>query len=435
MSSPFSRKIWDEIVKAISPNIPPQDLELWIRPLSPIRSEGDNLFLRIPNELHAGIVKERYEELLQSTALSLGQKLQFVVDGKSSEKTLPPPTAFHHPDLNPDYVFSNFIVGSTNQFAYSASLEVIKSAGKKYNPLFLYGGVGTGKTHLLHAIGNELLRQHPRYRVIYLTSDQFTQAVVHAVRFDKLSEIYDRYARHCDLLLFEDIQLLKGRKRTQMEFIRIFNTLFERNKQIVLTSDNPPGELGELDGRLRDRFESGLVVDIQPPDFDLRLKILTHKIRKEGLEISEEVSDYLARAVTTSVRELEGSLNRLLARARFEGRKVTLEFARSVLKEYQRSVLPQISVGKIIKVVAEYYHLKPEDLRSSSRRHDVAYARQIAIYLARKLTSLSLSALGQEFGNRDHTTILHGLKKVEKKMKENRDFELLLISLERSLRR
>jgi len=436
VTSHTPQKVWSQILSTLSRRIPSHDLELWILPITPIRTEENKLYLRIPNELHLDIVKERYEKLLRSTAYAFGQELHFVVDGvNAGELHLPSPVSPHHPDLNPDYLFSNFIVGSTNLFAHSAALEVSKAPGKRYNPLFIYGGVGLGKTHLLHAIGNEILRQNPRYRVVYLTADQLTHAVVNAVRFDKLSELYDRYARHSDLLLFEDIQLLKGRKRTQMEFIRIFNTLYERNRQIVLTSDKPPGELGELDKRLRDRFESGLVVDIQPPDLELRRRILSFKVAKEGVDVPEEVVAYLAHVVTSSVRELEGTLNRLLARARFEKRRITLEYLKAILKEHQRTLHPRLGVEKIIQVVAEYFHLKPQDLRSPSRRRDVARARQIAIYLARKLTPLSLSALGDEFGKRDHTTIIHNLRKIEQELKENHELDLLMNSLEASLRR
>lgn len=426
---------WNQILAGLAGKISSRDLELWITPLKPLRAQENALVIQVPNELFAGVIRQRFQKLMEITAKEMGHELQFVVDGESTppdRPVLPPPS---HPDLNPNFTFAHFVVGSANQFAYSVALAVSQQPGKKYNPLFIYGGVGLGKTHLLHAIGNALQEQHQRYRILYITSEQLTNEVVHAIRFDKLPELHDRFRKRCDLLLIDDIQFLIGKKRTQMEFFYIFNTLYERNKQIVLTSDCPPKELDEIEARLRNRFESGLIADIQPPEYELRVAILKQKAQFFNFSIPSEVLEYIAHHIRSSVRELEGALNRLHAKAKFEGKQITLEFARGILKEYIRSASPQVCVETIIKKVADFYHLKPQDLRSGSRRKDVVQARQVAIYLARKLTSMSLPALGEEFGGRDHTTILHSLQKIEALLKNDHNLETLLLSLERALER
>lgn len=255
------------------------------------------------------------------------------------------------------------------------------------------------------------------------------------MRFDKLTELHERFRKRCDLLLLDDVQFLIGKKRTQLEFFYIFNTLYERGKQIVLTSDSPPKDLEEIEARLRSRFESGLIADVHPPGYELRVAILKKKTELLELAVPAEVLEYIAHHVRGSVRELEGALNRLQAKSRFEGKRITLEFARTALREYVRSPFPHLDPDTIIKTVADYFHLKPQNLRSPSRRREEVHARQIAIYLVRKLTSLSLPAIGREFGGRDHTTILHSLKKMEATLKDDHELENLLHFLERSLER
>ncbi len=322
--------------------------------------------------------------------------------------------------LNPKYTFDSFVIGNSNRFAHAASLAVAESPAKAYNPLFIYGGVGLGKTHLMHAIGHYILHNNPKSQVVYVSSEKFTNELINSIKDDKNVEFRNKY-RNIDILLVDDIQFIAGKERTQEEFFHTFNALYEANKQIIISSDRPPKEIPTLEDRLRSRFEWGLIADIQAPDFETRMAILKKKADVEKLNIPNEVMVYIATKIKSNIRELEGALIRIVAFSSLTNKEISVDLASEALKDIISSKQTrQVTIDIIQEVVANYYNLKIEELKSARRTRNIAFPRQIAMYLSRKLTDMSLPKIGEEFGGRDHTTVIHAYEKISNNLKKRR---------------
>jgi chromosomal replication initiator protein len=330
--------------------------------------------------------------------------------------------------LNPKYTFENFVVGPNNNLAHAAAVAVAESPGKAYNPLFIYGGVGLGKTHLMQAVGHSVAKRFPNLKIEYVSTETFTNELINAIREDRMAEFRERY-RSVDLLLVDDIQFIAGKERTQEEFFHTFNALFEAHKQIILSSDRPPKDILTLEARLRSRFEWGLITDIQPPDLETRIAILKMNAEQRGLRIGEDVLEYIARQVTSNIRELEGALMRVVAYASLNGVELTRQVAAKALSDIFAPRDVEVDPQEIVRVVAEHFGLRPEDLVGGGRRKEVVLPRQMAMFLVRELTRASLPEIGQLFGGRDHTTVLYAIQKVQELSESDREVQAILRAL------
>ena len=414
--------------------------------------EGSRLTLQVKNRFVRDWVRENFLPLLDKELKNLpGEEVsvQFVVDSSKQEREIPEvermepseskqePAAktLFHESLKPKYSFENFVVGNSNQFAHAAARAVAQLPGQNYNPLFIYGGVGLGKTHLLNAIGLEALKNVPRTRIIYISSEKFMNELIHCLRFQKMAEFRKKYREGCDILLMDDIQFIAGKERTQEEFFHTFNHLHDDQKQIVLTSDKPPREIPGLEERLRSRFEWGLIADIQIPDLETRVAILRRKADDDGILIDNEVALFLATHIKSNVRELEGSLIRTNALASLNSVPITVDFAKDVLRNVLGGVDKILTVEKIQKVVAEYYNLKLSDLIGKRRVRSLAYPRQIAMYLCRKYVKTSYPEIGQKFGGKDHSTVVHAFSKIQKVLESDRTLQEQIHTLEQNISR
>ncbi|MBJ79700.1 MAG: chromosomal replication initiator protein DnaA [Myxococcales bacterium] len=345
----------------------------------------------------------------------------------------PEQNALYTKQFNPRYTFDTFIAGPSNQLAFAGSKAVAENPAHSYNPLFLFGGVGLGKTHLISAIGQQILQDRPNARVIYTSAEQFVNEVIAAVRFSKLEEFHAKYRRHCDVILIDDIQLIAGKVRTQHEFFHVFNTLYDSQRQIVVTSDKLPHEIPDIEERLRSRFQWGLIADIQPPELETRIAILQKKAESDKIDLPDEVLHFLASNIRSNVRELEGALVRIAAHASLTGSSIDVNYAKNVLQDILSTRPAQISIESIQKTVAGYYQVKMGGLKSASRQKVIVRPRQVAMYLCRKHAGASYPELGARFGNKDHTTILSACKKVTSLLKEDPSLRSEVFALERKL--
>jgi chromosomal replication initiator protein len=335
--------------------------------------------------------------------------------------------------LNPRYTFDTFIVGPSNQFAHAACRAVAEAPSRSYNPLFIYGGVGLGKTHLMHAVGHYVLQHDASLKLTYISSERFMNEMINAVRYDRILDFRERY-RSVDVLLVDDIQFVSGKEGTQTEFFHTFNALYDAQKQIVLSSDRPPHEIPALEERLRSRFEWGLIADIQPPDLETKVAILKRKAETEAVPLADNVAMYIAGRIKSNIRELEGSLIRLIAYASLTGREITLELTQEVLKNVIEQDDKAVTIETIQKHVADYYQLKVVDLKSRNNSKSVAMPRQIAMYVCKSLTHASLPEIGRSFGGKHHSTVIHSIKKVEDLRKKDGDFNNLITSFLQSFK-
>lgn len=325
--------------------------------------------------------------------------------------------------LNPKYTFDTFVIGNSNRFAHAASLAVAEAPAQAYNPLFIYGGVGLGKTHLMHAIGHYILDQNPDTKVVYVSSEKFTNELINSIRDDRNNEFRNKY-RNVDVLLVDDIQFIAGKESTQEEFFHTFNALHDANKQIIISSDRPPKEIPTLEDRLRSRFEWGLISDIQPPDLETRIAILKKKAKVENIDVPDDVMLYIASKIKSNIRELEGALIRIVAYSSLTNKKITTELAEEALKDIISEDRPrEVNVDLIKKIVSDEYKIRIEDFNSRKRTRAIAYPRQIAMYLTRELTDLSLPKIGDEFGGRDHTTVMHAHDKITEDILSSEEFK------------
>jgi len=421
--------MWNDALAYIQDKVPKQVYETWFTPIVLDHVEGTTAYLGVPNKFFGDWLGEHYRELL-AEAVSIAQggesmmDVSFVTVGKphsspqeeamsdASGRGFVPTRSKRGVQLNPKYTFKSFVVGAGNQFAHAACMAVAEQPAKAYNPLFLYGGVGLGKTHLLNAIGN-YLAERSELRIAYLTTEQFTNEVINSIRYDKMIDLRKRY-RNVDMLMIDDIQFLAGKERTQEEFFHTFNTLYEAHKQIVLSSDRFPKDMPDIEERLRSRFEWGLIADLQPPDVETRIAILRKKSEDERITLPEDVIHFLATTMKNNIRELEGSLVRLRAYASLTGQVITLELAKNVLRDLIGEKKKIVSIEDIQEAVGTKYHLKIGDLKSRRRSKTLVHPRQIAMYLCRELTEASYPEIGRQFGGKDHTTIIHACRQIAK---------------------
>jgi chromosomal replication initiator protein len=429
--------IWSQILAIIKNHINDQSYETWIAPTRLVRYDGERLTIEGPNQFFIDWVTQHHLDTIRDAGevvLGFRPGIELTYrpsDGRSPFDPSGRRQSFlrrytHDPRankmLNGRYIFADFIVGGSNRMAHAASLAVAENPARVYNPLFIYGGVGLGKTHLAQAIGHFVLSENPRARVFYSSSETFMNELIFAIRQGKTLEFKNKY-RNMDLLIIDDIQFLAGRESTQEEFFHTFNALYDNNKQIVVTSDRPPKEIKDLEERLISRFEWGLITDIQRPDLETRLAILKNKAAKDNLPIPEDVLTLIAENVSSSIRELEGSLIRLLAFANLSGGEINISLAKESLLDFMGKPRRSSSVADIQKAVAEKFEISVELMKSEKRSSRVVLPRQVAIYLSRQLTDKSLVEVGRLFGGRDHTTILHACRKIEKLIEEKPDFQ------------
>jgi chromosomal replication initiator protein len=441
-------KAWRESVEVVLQELAEPDLRQVVARLRPVAQRGDLLVVEVPNKLAADVVRERCLESLRRaledasrgelrrltlTLPSAAQQELFPTPPMPAKPGVKPPT--RRSALLPKYTFDSFVVGASNQFAHAASKAVANQPGDHYNPLFIYGGVGLGKTHLVNAIGHQILDAAEDSRVVYLSSESFMNELIAALRRDRMDEFKNRF-RRVDVLIVDDVQFLAGRERTQEEFFHTFNTLYDSHHQIVLTSDKFPKEIPELEERLRNRFEWGLIADIQPPDIETRVAIVEKKAEIEGIELPQEVALFLATNIDSNVRELEGSLTRLGAFASLNKCSITVEFARQVLQNVLRDRADRaITIESIQKAVCDFFRIRPTDLRSKRRTRTIAVPRQVAMYLCRRFTDASFPVIGDRFGGRDHSTVIHAAQVIERRMREDAAFRATVERLERLLER
>ena len=436
--------LWARLVDSVSRRLPAATLDSWVRTCRLLSAEGDHLKIGAPNRFSRDWLVQHHLHTLQQAAQEClgGQpRVTIVVDDTpppAVDGPPPgPPTRAGGPTvegLNPRYTFDSFVVGSSNQFAQAACQAVAELPSRAYNPLFIYGGVGLGKTHLLHAVGHQSVRLFPGMAVVYLSSERFTNELINAIRYDRTAEFRARY-RTIDLLLIDDIQFISGKERTQEEFFHTFNDLYESRKQIIVSSDCSPKDIPEIEERLRSRFEWGLIADIQPPDFETRVAILKKKAALERVRLADDVAYLIASRIKSNIRELEGSLTRMIAFCALTGREMGVDLAQEVLGDLWGEEEKVITIDQIQRKVGEFFSVKLSDLKAKSRTKAVAFPRQVAMYLARQLTHASLAEIGRAFGGKDHTTVLHAVDKIQTllvedpKLKKNIDGLIQTITL------
>ncbi len=419
---PSFQTIWQQTLDKLASELSKPSFETWLSSTRLLNIQDDRLLISVPNDFAKDWLESRYAPLIRSAIqpiLGRNVSLRFIIPDPSEsfeDAPLDPlPVVKNEPFpcyLNPKYSFDTFVIGNSNRFAHAACLAVAESPAKSYNPLFIYGGVGLGKTHLMHAIGNFVLERYPQTRVLYVSSEKFTNELIDSIREKRQIEFRNHY-RNVDILLIDDIQFLAGKEGTQEEFFHTFNALYEANKQIIISSDRPPKDIPTLEDRLRSRFEWGLITDIQPPDIETRIAILRKKAKLENIQVPNEVMVYIADKIQSNIRELEGALIRVMAYASLSSNPVTQETAAEALKNILPTANPkQIEITSIQEAVAEYFHLPLSDFKAKKRTRAVAFPRQIAMYLSRELTDCSLPKIGEEFGGRDHTTVIHAYAKI-----------------------
>ncbi len=424
---------WEKVLQHLERRVNPHSFGTWFKPTRQESIENGRLQVRVPNRMFRKKLTETYGQLIEAVLNEVGMpqtRIEYLCPEPSPSAPPGGPAnsagqtrldfdAVDHL-LNPRYTFGSFVVGASNQFAHAAALAVAERPSRAYNPLFLYAGVGMGKTHLMQAIGHEIKRRQPQSRLTYVSAEKFTNEVINSVRFDRMTSFRDRF-RTVDVLLVDDIQFLSGKERTQEEFFHTFNALHEQQKQIVVSSDCPPKEISAIEERLRSRFEWGLVADIQPPDLETKIAILQKKADLEKLVIPDDVAEFIARSIRSNVRELEGALTRLEAYVSLTGAAMNLATAQNVLKTLIDSQEKKVTIELIQRRVGEQFGLRLADLKVRSNSKAIAYPRQIAMYLVKHLTSASLPEIGRQFGGKHHTTVLHSIHKIDQQRRNDKD--------------
>ena len=441
------KELWEKTLNIMKGELTEVSFNTWIKSAIPLSLANDSLRLGVPNNFTKEILETRYKDLLVNALKIVSSKkynIEFTVASEESvdldDKNIKKGSASNiivsdemSATLNPKYTFDSFVIGNSNRFAHAASLAVAESPAKAYNPLFIYGGVGLGKTHLMHAIGHYILQNNPKSKVVYVSSEKFTNELINSIKDDKNVDFRNKY-RNVDVLLIDDIQFIAGKDATQQEFFHTFNALHEANKQIILSSDRPPKEIPTLEDRLRSRFEWGLIADIQQPDFETRIAILKKKADVEGLNISHDVMVYIATKIKSNIRELEGALIRIVAYSSLTNKEISVDLASEALKDIisnKQSKL--VTIDLIMDVVSSYYNLRIEDFKSQRRTRNVAFPRQVAMYLCRKLTDTSLPKIGEEFGGRDHTTVIHAYEKISENLKDDETLQQAINELTKKI--
>lgn len=419
-------KMWQECLSILENEVSTVSFNTWIKDIVPISIDKDTITFSVESSIKKNMVEKLYGDLLKNTVLEIsgkGYEINIIVAQEIfKEEKKPEPRSYYS-----KYTFDNFVVGNSNRFAQSAALAVAEAPSYAYNPLFLYGGVGLGKTHLMHAIGNYVLQNNPDAKILFLSAEKFTTELIEALRDNKTQEFRNKY-RNIDVLLVDDIQFIAGKSATEEEFFHTFNTLHEANKQIVLTSDRPPREIKTLEERLRSRFEWGLICDIQPPDFETRMAILSKKAKDENISISDEIIEYIAQNVKSNIRELEGVFNRVVAYRGLIKKEITLDLVIETLKDYADTSSHTLTPEYIIEYCANFYNVKKEDIYSEKRNKEIVFARQVCLYIIRELTDYSLSKIGLIFG-KDHATVLYAIKKLTTIMEKDLSIKISIESL------
>ncbi|MDD4843822.1 MAG: chromosomal replication initiator protein DnaA [Anaerotignum sp.] len=433
---------WNEALKIIEEESSAVSFETWFRPIAPYGIQGNCLYLQVENPLAKDMLEKRYFDLLRNTikqvtkndfeiiillSNELPQKLMDQKNMQKSNNDIPR-------NLNPKYVFSSFVVGNSNRMAHAASLAVAEAPARNYNPLFLYGNSGLGKTHLMHSIAHFILAHNNDAKVLYVTSETFTNELILSIQNNRNEAFRNKY-RNIDVLLIDDIQFISKKEGTQEEFFHTFNALYESTKQIIISSDRPPKEIETLEDRLRSRFEMGLIADIQPPDYETRIAILRKKAERDNLHVPDDVMAYIAKNIASNIRELEGALTRIVAFATLTNQNISITLAENSLKDiFSENASAPMTPSLIQEIIAEHYHISIEDLKGSKKPKNLAFPRQVAMYLCRKLLDISLPKIGESFGGRDHTTVIHAISKIEKLLEIDTALQNTILQLEKEIK-
>lgn len=440
--------LWDQVLMNIEKKVSKPSFDTWLKFTKAHVLQGDTMIITAPNEFARDWLEGRYSQLISGLLYEIiGEELnvKFIIPPQEEESESVSPVQkevintesadINQSMLNPKYTFDTFVIGSGNRFAHAASLAVAEAPANAYNPLFIYGGVGMGKTHLMHAIGHYVVEHNPTAKVVYLSSEKFTNEFINSIRDNKAVDFRNKY-RTADVLLIDDIQFLAGKEQTQEEFFHTFNTLHEESKQIVISSDRPPKEIPTLEDRLRSRFEWGLITDITPPDLETRIAILRKKAKADGLDIPNEVMLYIANQIDSNIRELEGALIRVVAYSSLINKDINADLAAEALKNIIPSSKPKvITILDIQKMIGAEYNVKLEDFKAKKRTQSIAFPRQIAMYLSREMTDFSLPKIGEEFGGRDHTTVIHAHEKISKMLSSDPEFQSKIDEIRESLKK
>src|SRR5580700_1701312 len=435
---PMHSNFWDQIKSRLASKISPQDFQNWVTRTVFEGVDGRTIRITVPDQVTKEWMEQEYSVEIRDAIRELSLEIDRVQYIPSVAGLAP----VHHPEssgaepifasasgqLNPKFRFDNYVVGSSNQFANAAARAVANSPSRSYNPLFIYGGVGMGKTHLMHAIGRDLLDRYPTMRIVYTSSERFMNEMVNCIRSDRMPAFHRHY-RSADVLLVDDIQILAGKERTQEEFFHTFNELYDHQKQIVISSDSTPKSTPGLVERLRSRFEWGLMVDIQPPDLETKMAILDKKAEMEGITLPEDVRIYIATKTKSNVRELEGALIKLVAYSSVTGTPITLAMAQQILKHLIPGQERRVTMDSVLRAVAERFQLQPAQLKQKTNARNIAYPRQVAMYLIKELTQSSLPEIGRMFGGKHHTTVLHSVQKIDRLRQKDADLNRLIHSV------
>ena len=444
--------LWEKSIQIIKEKVSPQNFETWIRPIKMSSLEGNNVTLNVPNKFFKDWLIENYQYVIREAIakvagldlkveLQIGQEMkkgQTSVrrHGEQQEKTRSQSKRVRsgiNQSLNPHYSFERFVVGPCNQFAHAASVSVAEQPAKNYNPFFIYGGVGLGKTHLLNAIGLRALSRHPDMNVVYVSAEEFMNELINSIRYDRMPKFREKY-RNIDCLLIDDIQFVAGKEKTQEEFFHTFNTLHDSGKQIVVSSDKFPKDIPNMEDRLRSRFEWGLIADIHPPEIETKIAILEKKAQENNLILPTNVAHYVASQVESNIRELEGYLIRISAFSSLTGKEIDINLTKEVLKRILKRIeKEEVTIEEIIKTIAAKLNVKISDIKSQKKNKNLVFARQIAMYLARKLTALSFPDIGEKIGGRDHSTVIYANNKMKKGCDDDKNLKKIVQEIEESL--
>ena len=436
-------ELWQKSLEILRQEIAPVSFETWIVPIKPIAVSNSTVILKIDDSFIKNTVETKYYNLIENTIKHLmGSNYKIAIteteninteEKAQSNKPEKQKSEFES-NLNPKYVFGTFVVGNSNRLAHAAALAVAESPATAYNPFFLYGGVGLGKTHLMHSIAHYILENNPNAKVLYVSCEKFTNELINSIRDDKNEEFRKKY-RNIDVLLIDDIQFISQKERTQEEFFHTFNALYDAHKQIIISSDRPPKEIKTLEERLRSRFEWGLIADINPPDYETRIAILKKKAENDNIVVNDEVYEYIAKNIVSNIRELEGALTRVVAYSQLTQEKISKSLAENALKDiFSDQAAIEVTPDRIQEVVAAYYNIRPEDITGSKRSSNIAYPRQIAMYLTRRMLDISLPKIGESFGGRDHTTVIHAINKIDDNLKKDKNLQSVIFELENRIK-
>ncbi len=446
--------LWEKSLQIIKEKVSPQNFETWIKPIKMSSLEGNNVTLNVPNKFFKDWLLENYqpvikEAIVKMAGIDLKVELQIGQESKKSQSSVRKHA--EHPEkarsqskrvrsginqsLNPHYSFERFVVGPCNQFAHAASVSVAEQPAKNYNPLFIYGGVGLGKTHLLNAIGLRALARHPDMNVVYVSAEEFMNELINSIRYDRMPKFREKY-RNIDCLLIDDIQFVAGKEKTQEEFFHTFNTLHDSGKQIVVSSDKFPKDIPNMEGRLRSRFEWGLIADIHPPEIETKIAILEKKAQENNMTLPTNVAHYVASQVESNIRELEGYLIRISAFSSITGKEIDITLAKEVLKKILKRIeKEEVTIEEIIRAIAAKLNVKVSDIKSQKKNKNLVLARQVAMYLARRLTALSFPDIGEKIGGRDHSTVIYANNKMKKVCEEDKNLKKTVQEIEEALQR